>query len=192
MNIWLPTPSSGPANTTRYVMPSSGMRTSSAFDAFRYCRVSTVFAERSFVINTCASTSAGRRSHPSSKSKQSPSCWNFGMFWFCFFDAIRLFGEREQMTSAWLEEKKIEFYSEKWADASWWYSGICKLIMVDGSSCICKLFSWTMNREFYSNWPLMLLNIDFGIKCQSNKRANVNSTLKNVEIRAHWKWIFAI
>lgn len=49
----LTTPSAGAASTTRYVMPSSGISTSSAFDALRYWRVSTVLAERSFVIRTC-------------------------------------------------------------------------------------------------------------------------------------------
>lgn len=52
-NIWLPTPSFGPVSTTKYVIPKSGIRTNKAFDAFRYCFVSTVFAERSFVIRTC-------------------------------------------------------------------------------------------------------------------------------------------
>lgn len=46
------TPSLGPIKTTRYVMPSSGSSTNNAFDAFRYCRVSAVFADLSFVINT--------------------------------------------------------------------------------------------------------------------------------------------
>ena len=52
-NIWLMTPPSlGPANTTRYVMPNNGIKTNKALAALRYCRVSTVLAERNFVINT--------------------------------------------------------------------------------------------------------------------------------------------
>lgn len=48
-NIELP---SGPIRTRRYVIPSRGLSTKRAFDAFLYWRVSTVFAERSFVIST--------------------------------------------------------------------------------------------------------------------------------------------
>lgn len=35
-------------------MPSNGISTNKALDALRYCRVSTVLAERSFVMSTCA------------------------------------------------------------------------------------------------------------------------------------------
>lgn len=35
-NIWLPTPSFGPYNSTRYVIPNNGIRTNNAFDALRY------------------------------------------------------------------------------------------------------------------------------------------------------------
>jgi hypothetical protein len=38
--------------TTKYVIPKSGISTKSAFEALRYCRVSTVLADLSFVINT--------------------------------------------------------------------------------------------------------------------------------------------
>lgn len=51
-NIWLLTPFCGPIHTTKYVMPSSGISTSNAFDAFLYCRVSAVFADRSFIMST--------------------------------------------------------------------------------------------------------------------------------------------
>lgn len=59
MKILLPTPSFGEANTSRYVMPSNGIKTSNAFDALRYCRVSAVFAERSFVMSTWVFRSIG-------------------------------------------------------------------------------------------------------------------------------------
>lgn len=52
VKILLPTPSFGAAKTSKYVMPNSGIKTSNAFDALRYCRVSAVFAERSFVMST--------------------------------------------------------------------------------------------------------------------------------------------
>lgn len=45
-----------PYKTTRYVIPNNGIRTNNAFDAFRYWRVSTVFAERNFVISTWNTT----------------------------------------------------------------------------------------------------------------------------------------
>lgn len=67
IKIWLPTPSVGPAITTRYVIPSNGISTSNAFDALRYWRVSTLFADRSFVISTCA---------------------HVLLFWFLFFDSL--------------------------------------------------------------------------------------------------------
>lgn len=51
-NIWLLTPFSGPIQTTKYVMPSNGINTSRAFDAFLYWRVSAVFADRNFIMST--------------------------------------------------------------------------------------------------------------------------------------------
>lgn len=51
-NIWLLTPFSGPIHTTRYVIPNNGISTSNAFDAFLYCRVSAVFADRNFIMST--------------------------------------------------------------------------------------------------------------------------------------------
>lgn len=48
--IW---PSLGPIKVNMYVTPKSGIKTSRAFAAFRYCWVSAVLAERNFVIRTC-------------------------------------------------------------------------------------------------------------------------------------------
>lgn len=50
--IFCSIPSSGPYSTIKYVNPNNGMRTSKAFDAFRYWRVSAVFADRNFVMST--------------------------------------------------------------------------------------------------------------------------------------------
>lgn len=50
--MYLPSPSDGPAITTKYVIPSNGIRTSNALVAFRYCLVSTLLFERSLIIST--------------------------------------------------------------------------------------------------------------------------------------------
>lgn len=59
--IWLSSPSFGPAITIIYVMPSKGISTKSAFDALRYWRVSTVFADRNFVISTFHSSQRDKK-----------------------------------------------------------------------------------------------------------------------------------
>lgn len=51
--IALNTPFSGTyQTTTKYVMPNNGISTSSAFDAFLYCRVSAVAADRNLMMST--------------------------------------------------------------------------------------------------------------------------------------------
>lgn len=50
--IYLANPSTGAVNTTKYVMPNNGIKTSKAFVAFRYCFVSTLLFDRNLIIST--------------------------------------------------------------------------------------------------------------------------------------------
>lgn len=50
--MYLPIPSVGPAITTKYVIPSNGIKTSKALVAFRYCLVSTLLFDRSLIMST--------------------------------------------------------------------------------------------------------------------------------------------
>lgn len=52
-NAFATWPSVGPAITRTYVTPRSGISTRRALLAFRYCCVSTLLDDQSFVISTC-------------------------------------------------------------------------------------------------------------------------------------------